>query len=544
MQERDPAVRSRDDAHRGLWHGVRRGPRVGARPLIAIAAVAASLVATAACASTGQQSAAPTDTLVIGARSEPDVLNPVLGYGADGASLIFDGLVSRDEKNQLVPALAKELPTVSDDGRTVTATLRDEVVFHDGTPLTADDVVFTYQAVLNPKVDSTLRSDLEMLESVEAADPATVVFRLKHPYAPFLQRLTLGIVPAAALRDQDINKAEFNRKPIGTGPYKVESWTPGDRLVLVANDQYFGGKPATEKIVVAFVPDDNVRAQRTRAGEFDAVELAPKLAAGFENTSGYRVYKVPTADYRGVMLPMRHPVTGDHAIRRALNLAVDRAAMVDGVLGGAGEPGFGPVPPTSEFFEPSIVGKPNGDPEAAKALLDAAGWKAGPDGIRVKNGQKAAFSLMYPASDSLRKELALAVTADAKKIGIEITPEGLTWDAITPRMKNDALIMGWGTPYDPDFVSYKLFSSRFAGQGFFNPGFYESEVVDRALEEGRSTADPEARRAAYRTFQRQLAEDVPWVFLTYLEHTYVVRDTIDGVKPRVEAHEHGVANGI
>ena len=93
-------------------------------------------------------------------------------------------------------------------------------------------------------------------------------------------------------------------------------------------------------------------------------------------------------------------------------------------------------------------------------------------------------------------------------------------------------------------MSYKLFSSRFAGQGFFNPGFYESEVVDRALEEGRSTADPEARRAAYRTFQRQLAEDVPWVFLTYLEHTYVVRDTIDGVKPRVEAHEHGVANGI
>lgn len=544
MHERDPAIGTRDRGRRRRGPEAGRRGRGGLRSLTAIAVIAASLAATAACASSGQQAAARADTLVIGVDSEPDTLNPVLNYGADGASLIFDGLVSRDENNQLVPGLATELPTVSDDGRTVTATLRDGVVFHDGTPLTAEDVVFTYQAVLNPKVDSTLRSDLEMLEAVEAPDPKTVVFRLKYPYAPFLQRLTLGIVPAAALRDQDINKAEFNRKPIGTGPYKVESWTPGDRLVLVANDRYFGGRPATDRVVVAFVPDDNVRAQRTRAGEFDAVELAPKLAAGFADTPGYRVHAVPTADYRGVMLPMEHPVTGDRAIRRALTLAVNRAAMIEGVLGGAGEPAFGPVPPTSEFFEPSIVGPASGDPQAAQALLDAAGWRPGPDGIRVKNGQRATFTLMYPASDSVRKELALAVTADAKKIGIEITPEGLTWDAITPRMRRDALIMGYGTPYDPDFVSYKLFGSRFAGQGFFNPGFYRSKVVDRALEQGRSSADPAARRTAYRTFQRQLAEDVPWVFLTYLKHTYVVRDDIEGVTPRVEAHEHDVANSL
>ncbi|MFD6610081.1 ABC transporter substrate-binding protein [Micromonospora chalcea] len=516
------------------------------KPVRVAATLAAALLAVAGCSS---PTASPggtgnAGTLVVATAGEPDTLNPVLNYGVDGASLIFDGLVARDARNELVPALARELPTVSADGKTVTAKLREGVLFHDGSPLTAQDVAFTYQAVLDPGVDSTLRSDLDMLVSVTAPDPATVVFTLKYAYAPFLQRLALGIVPAKAFAGQDVNKAGFNRKPVGTGPYRVTSWTPGDRLVLAANETYWGGKPANSGVVVAFVADDNVRAQRMRAGEFDAAELAPKLASGFEGRNGYRVHKVPTADYRGVMLPMGNPVTGDLAIRRALNVAVDRQAMVTGVLGGAGEPAFGPVPPTSEYAEPSITGKPAADIAGATAALDAAGWKPGPDGIRVKDGRTAAFTIMYPATDSLRKELALAVTADAKKVGITVTPEGLTWDAITPRMGNDALIMGYGTPYDPDFVSYKLFSSAFAGQGFFNPGSYRSAVTDAALRDGRDNADPAARKAAYATFQKQLAADVPWVFLTYLQHTYVLKDAVTGVAPRVEPHEHDVANSI
>ncbi|GAA2709730.1 ABC transporter substrate-binding protein [Micromonospora olivasterospora] len=519
---------------------------MGKRLSTRVTALAAAVLVTAGCSSPVTSPAATPGggTLVVATAGEPDTLNPVLNFGVDGGSLIFDGLVARDARNQLVPALARELPTVSTDGRTVTAKLRDGVLFHDGSPLTARDVVFTYRAVLDPKVDSTLRSDLDMLSAVAAPDTTTVVFTLKYAYAPFLQRLALGIVPAEAFAGADVNTAEFNRKPVGTGPYRVTSWTPGDRLVLAANDTYWGGKPANAVVVVAFVADDNVRAQRMRAGEFDAAELAPKLAAGFDRQAGYRVQRVPTADYRGVMLPMGNPVTADVAVRRALHLAVDRQAMVTGVLGGAGEPAFGPVPPSSEFFEPSVAGRPAADPAAAAAALDAAGWEPGPDGIRVRNGRQAAFTLMYPATDSLRKELALAVTADARKAGIKVTPEGLTWDAITPRMKTDALIMGYGTPYDPDFVSYQLFGSAFAGQGFFNPGSYHSPVVDEALQAGRGNAGPAARRAAYSTFQKQLAADVPWVFLTYLQHTYAVKDAVAGVTPRVEPHEHDVANSL
>lgn len=514
------------------------------RRLVASTAAAGMLVLAACSAPTTSKGPAGGTTLVVATSDEPDALNPVLNYGVDGASLIFDGLVSRDADNRLVPGLATALPVLSADGRTVTAKLRDGVLFHDGTALTAQDVVFTYQAVLDPKVDSTLRSDLDMVESVTAPDAATVVFRLRHPYAPFLQRLTLGIVPSKLLSGQDINTAGFNRKPVGTGPYAVESWTPGDRLVLTANERYFAGRPANNRVVVAFVADDNVRAQRMRAGEFDAAELPPKLASGFDSDTTYRVQRVPTADYRGVMLPTGNPVLADSAVRRALNLAVDRSAMVSGILGGAGEPAFGPIPPTSEFADPAVVGAPTADPTAAAALLDAAGWTPGPNGVRIKDGRPARFTLMYPASDTLRKDLALAVTADAKKIGIEVTPAGLTWDAIDPRMKSDALLMGYGTPYDPDFVSYKLFGSKFAGQGYFNPGSYRSEAVDRALQNGRDQIDPAQRKAAYAQFQQQLAADVPWLFLTYLRHTYVLKSSVRGVAPRVEAHEHGVANSI
>ncbi|MGC5381521.1 ABC transporter substrate-binding protein [Micromonospora sp. DT68] len=513
------------------------------RLVASTAATGALLLAACSAPSTPDGSSGGT-TLVVATSDEPDALNPVLNYGVDGASLIFDGLVARAADNRLVAGLAADLPMLSADGRTVTAKLRDGVQFHDGTVLSAQDVVFTYQAVLDPKVDSTLRSDLDMVESVTAPDPATVVFRLRYPYAPFLQRLTLGIVPAKLLSGQDINTSGFNRKPVGTGPYRVDSWTPGDRLVLTANERYFGGRPANDRLVVAFVADDNVRAQRMRAGEFDAAELPPKLASVFDTDAAYQVQRVPTADYRGVMLPSGNPVLADPAVRRALNLAVDRSAMVSGILGGAGEPAFGPIPPTSEFAEPSIIGKPTADTAAAGALLDAAGWTPGPGGVRVKDGRPARFTLMYPASDTLRKDLALAVTADAKKIGIEVTPAGLTWDAIDPRMKSDALLMGYGTPYDPDFVSYKLFGSRFAGQGYFNPGSYRSEVVDRALQDGRDQYDPASRKAAYARFQQQLATDVPWLFLTYLRHTYVLKASVQGVTPRVEPHEHGVANSI
>ncbi len=518
----------------------------------------ALLVTVSACAGggAGTQSATskPADTVVIGVQSEPDTLNPILGYAPDGASKLFDGLVSRDAKLNLVPALAEALPTVGDSGRTYTFKLRPGVKFHDGQPLTADDVVFTYQAILDKTTDTTLRSDLDMITAVEAPDDRTVVFRLAYPYTPFSQRTTVGIVPRHAFAGQgaggtppigqNVNTAKFNTAPVGTGPFVFEQWTPGDRLVLRANPDYWGGAPAIARLVLAFVPDDNVRATRMERGDFDATHLPPKAAARFRNRDGVTVYDVPSADYRGVMLPLERPVTGDVAVRRALDHAIDRNAIVAGILDGKGTPAHSPISPSTPWFNPAVVPAREGDLAEAKRILDEAGWRPGPDGVRARGAQPARFTLMYPANDSLRKDLALAVASAGSQIGVAIEVTGLDWDAIRPRMVDDALIMGWGSPYDPDFTNYELFHSQFAHQDFFNPGGLRDAEVDRLLDEGRRTSDPQTRKAAYDELQKRLSDQVVWTWLVYLDHVYVVKDHFDGIEVQTEPHAHGATHGI
>jgi peptide/nickel transport system substrate-binding protein len=485
-----------------------------------------------------------TDTVVLGVQSEPDTLNPILGYAPDGASKIFDGLVARDAKLNLVPALAEALPEVSDGGRSYTFKLREDVKFHDGQTLTADDVVFTYQAILDKTTDTTLRSDLDMISTIEALDERTVVFQLAYPYTPFVQRTTVGIVPRHAFAGQDINTAKFNTAPIGTGPFVFEQFTPGDRLVLRANTDYWADRPAIARLILAFVPDDNVRATRMERGDFDATHLPPKAAARFRNRDGITVYDVPSADYRGVMLPLERPVTGDVAIRRALDRALDRDAIVAGILDGTGAPAHSPISPSTPWFNSQVMPDTEGDLDEARRILDEAGWRPGPDGVRARDGQPARFTLMYPANDSLRKDLALAVASAGSQVGIMVEVAGLDWDAIEPRMANDALIMGWGTPYDPDFTNYQLFHSQFAHEGFFNPGGLRDAEVDRLLDEGRRSADPATRKAAYDKLQERLAGDAVWVWLVYLDHVYAVKDRFDGIEVQTEPHAHGATHGI
>ncbi len=185
-----------------------------------------------------------------------------------------------------------------------------------------------------------------------------------------------------------------------------------------------------------------------------------------------------------------------------------------------------------------------GDVEAARTLLDGAGWVPGPDGIRVRDGQPARFTLMYPAEDTLRKDLALAVASAGAQVGIDVQVEGLDWDAIEPRMAKDALIMGWGTPYDPDFTNYELFHLQFAHQGFFNPGGLRNPEVDRLLDQGRQRNDPDARKAVYDQLQQRLSDSAVWAWLVYLDHVYVVSDRFDGLEVQIDPHAHGSTHGI
>ncbi|MDT0347124.1 ABC transporter substrate-binding protein [Streptomyces litchfieldiae] len=513
---------------------------------IAATAVAAALLAATACSAPGDEGGGDgggggQDELVVGIANEPETLSPLLGYGRDGNSKIFDGLLRHDENMELQPALATALPGISDDGLTYTYTLREGVEFSDGTPFTARDVVFTYETILDDGTNNPNKDDLNAIESVRAEGDHTVVFTLAYPYAPFADRTVLPIASADAAGGQDVNTGAYNTEPVGTGPYVVTGWTRGERLTFEANPGYWGGEPEVRRLTMAVIPDDDVRATRLRSGDLDAAVLPPNLANTFEGEEGMVTHTAESADFRAVTLPSDNPVTGDRDIRRALDLAVNRELMVDSILEGAGHAAYGPLPTASPWFAEGTE-RPY-DPEAARVLLDEAGWTPGDDGIRVRDGQRAEFTLWYPAGDRLRQEHALAYASDAKEIGIDATVESGSWEVIEGRLAEDAVLSGGGNPADPDFDLYGLLNSELAGDGWNNMGHYDNPAVDEQLEIGRRSGDRAEREAAYDAVQRELAEDPGYTFLTHIDHVYVMADHWDGVTTQFEPHDHGLGHG-
>ncbi|MEU6400847.1 ABC transporter substrate-binding protein, partial [Streptomyces cinnamoneus] len=301
------------------------------------ATVAAALITGVAACSTpgagaGAGAAAGADSVVVGIAAEPESLSPLLGYGKDGNSKIFDGLLTHDADMKLKPALAEALPEVSADGRTYSFKLRPGVKFSDGAPFSAKDVVFTYRTILDAGTNNASKTELDAIETVEAKGEDTVVFTLKYPYAPFAERTVLPIAPEHIAGTQDVNSGDFTTRPVGTGPYVFVGWSKGEKLSFKANPGYWGGEPAVRKFTMAVIKDDDVRATRLRSGELDGAVLPPNLAEGFAKDTTRRTYAAKTFDYRNVTLPTHHKVTGDLAVRQALDIAVDRTAMVDKLL--------------------------------------------------------------------------------------------------------------------------------------------------------------------------------------------------------------------
>ncbi|MFD5158185.1 ABC transporter substrate-binding protein [Streptomyces hawaiiensis] len=505
------------------------------------AALATAVTACSAPSGGGSGDGESAGSVVLGVASEPDTLSPLLGYGKDGNSKIFDGLLARDADLKLQPALAAGLPKVTDGGRTYTYTLRDGVEFSDGEPLTAADVVYTYRTALDPKTNNTFKSELDAVKEVRANGDHQVVFTLKYPYAPFAARTVLPVVPEHIAGEQDPNTGSFNTKPVGTGPYVLTGWSKGEKLTFKANPRYWGGEPKVKTFTMAVIGDDNVRATRLRSGDLDGAVLPPNLAATFKGDDARRTYEARSYDFRAVTLPTANKVTGDRAIRRALDAAVDREAMVDKILDGAGRPAYGPLPVDDPAFTEDIERAK--DLGKAGKILDEAGWKPGKDGIRAKDGQRASFDLLYPSGDKVRQDHALAYASDAKKAGIEVKVESATWEVIEPRMKDDAVLAGFGSTGDPDFGLYTLLHSSLAGDGFNNMARYDNPAVDRALDNGRRSQYPAERKSAYDKLQRALVQDPGYTFLTHIDHLYVLADRWEGLNTQLEPHEHGFASG-
>ncbi|WP_424190585.1 ABC transporter substrate-binding protein [Actinokineospora sp. G85] len=443
-------------------------------------------------------------TLVLGVADEPASLDPLDGYAPFGAAQLFDGLVEHSPGGPR-PALAAALPTPSPDGRSWTATLRTDVSFTDGSGFDAEDVVATYRGVL--AADAPLRTRFWMLAGVQAVGKTTVRFDLTAPFAAFPELLTLGVRSADPAADP----------PVGTGPYELVAWTKGVSLELKANQAYFAGPPAITKVTLEFLPDDQARAQRMREGKLDGAALPGVLAEPFEREDGLTVVEHASADLCAVDVPAASPAA-DPALRLALNLAVDRESLVEDVLDDAGEPASQPVPPASpEFVEPAAA-LPH-DPARARATLDAAGWLPGPDGVRAREGVRAAFDLAYPRTDVVAEDLATAFAAAAKAIGVAVTPKGQATTAADPAVPR---LVSFGDPFDPDRALHPL----------LNPA---GGALAAALAAERASTDPAQRAVAFRALQRAYAAAPTLVVLAQVDHSYVLRENWNGYQPVVDA---------
>lgn len=493
---------------------------------------------------------ADDDTLVIAVEGEPSNLNPIFGdvYGSFNGDHwpIFSSLLTYDDDIELQPDLAADPPEISEDGRTVTVTLRDDVTWHDGMPFSAADVVFTYTSILDPDVATGLRDQLfDSMSSVEAVDDATVRFTLSRLDPAFLDKLTVGIVPEHLLEGEDLNTARFNVDPVGTGPFVFEEFREGERLVVSANPDFFGGDVGLDRVVFAFVGDENVRVARLEAGDIDvdAVGLFPRIAERFDGDDRYEVVGIPGEMYT-LRLPSENPVLSDPRVRHAIGLAVDREGLVQALFDGRGRPAFGPFQPQHWAYDPAI--EYDHDPDAAVAALEDAGWQEGPDGVRERDGEPLAFTYVH-GSSPLDTNAALFIADAMRGLGMDVELEVVEDFADrNERLTEGAVTSGRpGNAFDPELDVYNAFhSDNIEGLGT-NRSRIDDAAVDDAIEDGRASVDRDERREAYSRLQVALQDHGGVQYLVQRDYQMIVSTDVQGLNPgAADNHLHGWARAL
>ena len=482
------------------------------------------------------------DHLVLALGSEPvDGFVPTTGWGRYGSPLFQSTLLTLDRNFNIQLDLATEF-NISDDGKMWTVQIRDDVKFSDGKPLTVEDVIFTFETAKN----NHSVVDLQNLEKIEKLDSNTIQFTLKKPQSTFIYMLTmLGIVPEHAY------SKNYNEKPIGSGPYKLVQWDKGQQLIVEENPYYYGKKSPFKKLTFLFLSED-AAFLAAKAGQVDIVAVPPNLAK--EDIPGMKLLTFDTVDNRGIMLPfvkpgydsvngieVGHKVTADIAIRKALNVAINREQLVEDVLEGFGTPAFSVADKLPWWNEETVF--EDGDLEEAERILADGGWVKNADGIYEKDGVKAEFTLVYPSNDQTRQSLAIAFRQMAKRIGIDVKTEGKSWSEIEGVMHTTPVLMGWGS-HDPIEI-YHIYHSKHRGEGYYNANYYQNEKVDDYIEKAINASTQEEANQYWKKAQwdgetgLSAMGDAPWVWLVNLKHLYLVKENLNIGEQKIQPHGHG-----
>ena len=469
-------------------------------------------------------------------------LDPVKGAFSYGYPVINNALTKVTPESTYAGDLALDWE-VSSDALTYTFHLREGVTFHDGSDFTAEDVVFTYNTVKENQGGND-SVDLSRMASVEATDDHTVVFTLTEPYSSFLdQTACLGIVPS-----DGYDSRTFDTMPIGTGPWKVIQYDTAQKMILGANEDYYGGAPSIEQVTILDMEEDAAIAS-ARSGELDLAMVSPNYVN--EEIDGMHIENLETMDVRQISLPVTpqesyrtesgdtvtvgNDVTSDRAVREALSIGIDRQTIIDNALNGIGKPAEGF---TDNLEWGNTASYEDNRKDEARALLEAAGWEEGKDDIYEKDGLRCEFTVYAPSGDTARYQLAQAVAEEAEKIGIKIDVDQATWDELDTEAFTSGVVWGWGQ-YDPVVLRNLFYSGAFTGTGTANTVRYSNAEADRLIEAALDANSREASVEAWKQVQSVTADDYAYLYIVNIEHSYFVSDDLDISVDTQIPHPHG-----
>jgi peptide/nickel transport system substrate-binding protein len=532
----------------------------GRRPVLAPAALLLATLVLSSCTRVGGGGTTGAglhpwtipDTVRIGLYEEPDSLNPVISsmaFSSDVFQLVFDGLIRYDDKGHPIPDLAREVPSVanggiSKDGLTLTYHLMPNAQWHDGVPLTAEDVIFTYRQIMNPANLTPTRNGYDRITKIEAPDPHTVVLHFKSPYPPavyLFRALNQGAIIPKHLLDghPDINRLPFNSHPVGSGPYIFKGWQHGSEMWFDANPKYFRGKPKIAHAVLKFIHDQNTLLAQVQSHEVDLYYgVSAQQYDQVREIKGIKLAQTSTVHWEHLNFNTKRPPLDDVRVRLALCYATDEETLYRKIYHGLGTKGPVHFNPAFEWGDKSIRYYPF-DLKAAADALDSAGWKLGADGKRYKNGEPLAVTISTVAGVKNREAIEVLLQSWWRKIGVDVSIKNFPAATLfAPKGaggmlyggKTDVAIFSWlNTTPDPDDTTY-INPNRLPPVGQ-NVSFFQNADIGRWEDDGLATFDPKVRRGFYLKIQRVLIDQVPEYVLNWQAEIDASNVDLNGVRP-------------
>jgi peptide/nickel transport system substrate-binding protein len=481
------------------------------------------------------------DSLVDASIGEPSNFIPALSSDSASSAVtehVYLGLVKFDKDLKIVPDLAESFE-ISEDLRTITFKLREGIVWQDGQPFTSADCLFTWQLMKDPLTPTPYGENFIQIESAQAEDPLTFQVTYKRPMAKSLSTWAFNIMPRHLLEGVNLDESPLSRKPVGTGPFSLESWEVGQRVIMAASESYFRGRPFLDRLITRIIPDTATQMMELVTGSLDMMTLTPdQWVEAQENPdllANFNFFTYPAFAYTYLGFNLKDGRLSDVRVRKAIALAIDKNEIIEGVLLGFGQPANGPFKPDMWANNKNVKPYPY-DPAKAVQLLKEAGWAdSDGDGIVEKDGQKFVLTIMTNVGNHVRSQTGQIIQARLKDVGIEVKLRVIEWAAFLKEYldkKNfEAIIMGWTIPIDPDL--FDVWNSNKNKPGELNFIGYANSEVDSLIDEGRFNLDQNKRKQAYDKIQEIFYEEVPYVFLFVPETLLAISKRFQG--PAVSA---------